>query len=201
MATLLYVKSSIFGDHGQSSIMADQVIQRWLQVHPTGDVVVRDLSANTPPYLDSERLTAIMTPSVDRSSEQQLVANYADSIIDEVKTADTIVMGVPMYNFTIPAQLKSYFDYVARAGVTFEYTATGPVGLVSDKPVVLLFARGGVYQGTAADSQTPLLTTLFNFIGLTQLHFVYAEGLSMGDDVRDAALASAASTIANLSIE
>ncbi len=200
MATLLYVKSSIFGDHGQSSVMADQVIQRWQQSNPTGTVVVRDLSLDTPPYLDGERLTAIMTAAVDRSSEQQAVVDYADAIINEVKTADVIVMGVPMYNFAIPAQLKSYFDYVARAGVTFEYTANGPVGLVSNKPVVLLFARGGQYQGTAADSQTPFLTTLLNFIGLKDIHYVYAEGLNMGDDVRNAALASAADSIAALPI-
>lgn len=200
MATLLYVKSSIFGDHGQSSVMAEQVIQRWQQANPNGNIVVRDLSVDTPPYLDGERLTAIMTAASDRTNEQQAVVDYADAIIDEVMTADAIVMGVPMYNFAIPAQLKSYFDYLARAGVTFQYTENGPVGLVNNKPVFLLFARGGQYQGTATDSQTPFLTTLFNFIGLTDIHHVYAEGLNMGDEVKQQALADAANRIATLPV-
>lgn len=198
MSTLLYVKGSIFGDHGQSSQLADKLIANWKSKNPQGEVVVRDLAADVPPYLDAARIGALMTPEADRNAEQQAMVAYADNLIREVNEASAIVIGVPMYNFSVPAQLKSYLDYLARAGVTFKYTETGPVGLIADKPVYIVAARGGLYAGTPADSQTPLLTTFLGFIGLKDVRFIYAEGLNMGDESKAAALSKAEAAIAEL---
>lgn len=108
------------------------------------------------------------------------------------------VVGVPMYNFTIPAPMKSYLDFLCRAGITFKYTEAGAVGLLDNKPVHILATRGGLYKGTPADTQTPFLTTIFSFIGLSDVRFVYAEGLNLGDDSKNAALEAAGQEIAAL---
>ncbi len=105
-----------------------------------------------------------------------------DVLIAEVKAADVIVLGVPMYNFGVPAQLKNWIDAIARAGVTFRYTEQGPVGLLAGRRVYVALARGGRYRETPADSQVPYLKTLLGFLGMTDVHFIYAEGLNMGPD-------------------
>ncbi|MCD8522718.1 MAG: NAD(P)H-dependent oxidoreductase [Saccharospirillaceae bacterium] len=198
MATLLYIKGSIFGDHGQSSQLAEQFIAGWKAANQNGEVVIRDLATDVPPYLDANSVGAFMTPAEQRTAEQQSIVAYSDALIAEIKAADEVVVGVPMYNFTIPAQMKSYLDFLCRAGVTFKYTETGPVGLLDNKPVHILATRGGLYQGTPADTQTPFLTTIFSFIGLSDVRFVYAEGLNLGDDSKNAALAAASREIAAL---
>lgn len=189
MKNVLLIKSSISGEKGQSSILANAFLKH-LAIAPEHITTV-DLNTNALPHLDMSELGAWMADTAERSPEQQRLAEFSDNIISQFEDADIIVIGVPMYNFAIPSQLKSLLDRVARAGRTFKYTEQGPVGLLQDKPVVLLATRGGVYQGTAADSQTPYLTTYFNFIGLTQLHFVYAEGLNMGADTAEKALSAA----------
>ena len=119
-------------------------------------------------------------------------------LISEVVDADVIVMGVPMYNFGVPSVLKAYFDHIARAGITFRYTASGPVGLLEDRPVYILAARGGLYAGTPNDSQTPFIRSFLGFIGLKDVHFVYAEGLNMGDDKKENSLQEAGRAIETL---
>lgn len=109
-------------------------------------------------------------------------------------------MGVPMYNFGVPSVLKAYFDHIARAGITFRYTANGPVGLLEDRPVYILAARGGLYAGTANDSQTPFIRSFLGFIGLKNLHFVYAEGLNMGDNQKESSLEEAGRAIEALTV-
>lgn len=198
MATLLYVKGSIFGDHGQSSQLAAQFVEGWKAKNAGGTVVVRDLSVDVPPYLDGEKVGALFTPAESRTAEQQAVVDYSDSLIAEIEAADAIVIGVPLYNFAVPAQLKSYFDYLCRAGVTFKYTETGPVGLLKNKPVYVVTARGGIYKDTAMDTQTPFLKMILGFIGLTDVTMIHAEGLNMGDEAKAAALAAAAAEIAAL---
>lgn len=198
MATLLYVKGSIFGDHGQSSQLSAQFVENWKAKNADGQVVVRDLAVDVPPYLDGERVSALFTPAENRTAEQQAVVDYSDKLIEEVVNADAIVLGVPMYNFTIPAQMKSYLDHLCRAGVTFKYTETGPVGLVANKPVYVVTARGGLYKGTALDTQTPFLKTILGFIGLSDVTMIHAEGLNMGDETKAAALQAASAEIAAL---
>lgn len=198
MATLLYVKGSIFGDHGQSSQLADKLIANWKAKNPGGDVVVRDLSVDVPPYLDAERVTALFTAADQQSDEQKAVTAYSDNLINEIRSADAIVLGMPMYNFTIPAQLKSYLDHLCRAGVTFKYTETGPVGLLENKPVYVVAARGGHYKGTEMDTQTPFIKTILGFIGLTDVTMIHAEGLNMGDEAKASALSAAGEELETL---
>lgn len=181
MATLLHIQSSIFGNNGQSSQLAAKFIDSWKLNNPEGDVIVRDLVANELPHLNGEIVGALMTPQDERSEDQQGVVNVSDQLIEEIQQADTLVVGVPMYNFGIPSQMKAYFDLLARAGVTFKYTDTGPVGLLEDKPVYVFATRGGLYKDSGADFQIPFVKQFFGFIGLKQVEVIYAEGLNMGD--------------------
>ena len=195
MKTLLQIKSSLNGDDGQSSYLSNQFVQRWKAQHPDGQVVVRDLAANPVPHLDGKRFNAFLTPADKRSAQEQKIVDYSDELIAEIKSADVIALGLPMYNFGIPSTLKAYFDHIARSGVTFRYTAEGPEGLLPNIPVYILAARGGIYQGTQADSQTGYMQTFLAFLGLKNTQFIYAEGLAMGEEGKDSALNQAVATI------
>ena len=120
---------------------------------------------------------------------------YSDALIDEIKRADVVVLGLPMYNFGIPSTLKAYFDHIARAGVTFRYTEKGPVGLLAGKKVVAFAARGGSYAGTPRDTQTPYIQDFLRLLGITDVQFVYAEGLSINEASKQAALQHARNAI------
>src|SRR5690606_22026455 len=124
-----------------------------------------------------------------RTPEQQTLAATADAAIAELQAADVLVLGVPMYNFGIPSTLKAWIDSIARAGTTFRYTANGPEGLLKGKQAYVLAARGGAYQGTPADTQTPYLKTFLGFVGITDVTFVYAEKLNMHADQQPQILA------------
>jgi FMN-dependent NADH-azoreductase len=126
------------------------------------------------------------------------VIEYSDKLIDELRRADTIVLGLPMYNFGLPSQLKAWFDHVARAGVTFKYTDKGAVGLLAGKKAYVFATRGGVYAGTPADTQTPYVRDFLAFLGIADVEFVYAEGLAISAEAREAALASAQARIGQL---
>lgn len=198
MKNILVVHSSISGEQGQSN----QLIEQFVQQLPAGfHRTDLDLVALAQPHLTMTEIGAWMTPAAERSPEQQALAALSDDAIAAVTAADVILIGVPMYNFGVPSQLKAWLDRLARAGITFKYTEQGPVGLLADKPVVFFATRGGLYQGTAADSQTPYLQTFFNFIGLKQLHFVFAEGLNMGPDAASAALAAAKAKISEVAAQ
>ncbi len=188
MKTLLQINSSLYAANGQSSQLAQQLVTAWQAKKPDGVVVVRDLAANPLPHLTAERFQAFLTKPEERTSEQQAFAAESDALIDELKSADTVVIGLPMYNFGIPSTLKAWFDHIARAGVTFRYTSNGPEGLVGDRKVYVVATRGGRYQGTALDSQTNHVSTFLAFLGIKDLEFVYAEGLAGGEDARLAAL-------------
>ena len=200
MKSLLVIKSSLQGSAGQSSQLADLYSSAWQSANSDGKVVVRDLSLAEMPHLDAARFGALLSAPEARTPDQQAVVDFSDGLIAELISADEIVLGLPMYNFTIPSQLKSYFDYLARAGVTFQYTATGPVGLLKDRKVTVLAARGGIYQGTPADTQTGLVKTFLGFIGLQSVEFIYAEGLNMGPESREKALAAARQRIAQRAV-
>lgn len=196
MRNILVVNSSISGEKGQSS----QLINNFVSALPaTAQVQQLDLNQAGLSHLTMPEIAAWMTPDTDRSSEQQQLAAVSDSLIAQVKAADVILIGVPMYNFGVPSQLKAWFDRIARAGVTFKYTDKGPVGLLDDKPVVFFLTRGGLYKDLPQDTQTPYLVNFFNFIGLRNLHFIFAEGLNMGAEPAAAALEAARAAIAELS--
>lgn len=191
MNTLLQINSSLFSGQGQSSRLADQFVATWRARHADARVVVRDLATEPVPHLDDARFAAFLAKPEARSPEQQAVAAYSDALIAELRAADVIVLGLPMYNLGIPSTLKAYFDHIARAGVTFRYTANGPEGLVTGKKVYVFAARGGRYSGTPLDSQTDFVRNFLAFIGITDVEFVYAEGLALGEDSRNAALGAA----------
>ena len=179
MPTLLHIKSSLFGDNGQSSQLAATFIKQWKEVNAGGTVVVRDITTDSLPHLDATQIGAFMTPAEQRNNEQQSIVSRSDALIQEIKDADAILVGVPMYNFGIPSQLKAYFDQLARAGETFKHTETGPVGLINDKPVYLLATRGGLYKEAGFDFQIPYVKQFFAFLGLKSSEVIYAEGLNM----------------------
>ena len=199
MTTLLQINASINHDSGQSSQLANQFVAAFQARHPEAHIEVRNVAAaDSVPHLNAERFGAFITQPESRSTAQHAVVAYSDSLIDELKRADVIVLGLPMYNFGVPSQLKAYFDHVARAGVTFKYTEKGPIGLLTGKKVYVFAARGGVYEGTPLDTQTSYVRDFLRFLGITDVEFVYAEGLAMSAQSKEAGLAKAAAEIARL---
>lgn len=191
MKKLLQINASLFSANGQSSQLADQFVAAWRAHNPEGLVTVRDLGKDPVPHLDAERFMAFLAKPDERTPQQKAVADFSDTLVEEVKAANVIVLGVPMYNFGIPSTLKAYFDHIARAGVTFRYTATGPEGLLKGKKVYVFAARGGMYAGTPKDSQTAYVRDFLGFLGITDVEFVYAEGLNMGEESKATALSNA----------
>jgi FMN-dependent NADH-azoreductase len=198
MSTLLKINASLFSSHGQSSQLTERFVAAWQESHAGASVVTRDLAAEPVPHLDGARFMSFLAKPEERTAEQQAVVAYSDALIDELKRADVVVIGLPMYNFGVPSTLKAYFDHIARAGVTFKYTATGPEGLLTGKKAYILAARGGMYAGTPKDSQTTYVRDFLAFLGITDVEFVYAEGLNMGEDSKTAALAAAHGQVAEL---
>ncbi len=144
-------------------------------------MVVRDLAANPLPVLDVAAMTAI-NGGDDLADELKEVQALSNTLVQELKDADTVLIGAPMYNFMVPTQLKNWFDLQARAGVTFAYTENGPQGLIEDKKVVVVTTRGGIHKGAPTDHVTGYLKTMLGFFGITSVEFVYAEALNMGDE-------------------
>ncbi|MDH4324478.1 MAG: NAD(P)H-dependent oxidoreductase, partial [Betaproteobacteria bacterium] len=146
----------------------------------------------------AERFAAFLARPEARTPAQAAAVGYSDALIAELKAADTIVLGLPMYNFGLPSQLKAYFDHVARAGVTFKYTEQGAVGLLTGKRAYVFAARGGRYQDTPRDTQTAYVRDFLAFLGITQVGFVYAEGLAMGEAAKTQSLAAARDVLRGL---
>jgi FMN-dependent NADH-azoreductase len=186
----------LYGSQGASSQLAERFVAEWRLRNPHGRVITRDLAADPVPHLTAERFQAFNTPPEDRTSGQRAIVAHSDELIDELRSADTIVLGVPMYNFGVPSTLRTYFDHIARAGVTFRYTSAGPEGLLAGRRAYVFVTRGGVYDG-GADSQVPYLRQFLRFIGI-EAEFVYAEGLALGDESRQKSLAAAREQIGSL---
>jgi FMN-dependent NADH-azoreductase len=199
MTTLLQINASLNHDNGQSSQLANQFVAAFRQRHPGAEIMVRNVAAaDAVPHLNAERFGAFITKPEERSDAQHSVVAYSDALIDELKQADVIVLGLPMYNFGVPSQLKAYFDHIARAGVTFKYTDKGPVGQLTGKKVYVFAARGGLYAGTPMDTQTSYVRDFLRFIGMADVEFIYAEGLAISPQSRQEGLAKAAAEIARL---
>ena len=179
---ILQINASARREGANSTRLANTVVQRLKAAHPGARVSLRDLAVTPHPVLDETALGALFTPADQRSPEQAARVALDDALIAEIQAHDVIVLGVPMYNFGTPVQLKSWIDAIARAGVTFRYTATGPEGLLKGKKVYVALARGGLYRDTPNDSQVPYLKSVLGFLGMTDLHFIYAEGLAMGPE-------------------
>jgi FMN-dependent NADH-azoreductase len=198
MKTLLQLNTSLFSTDGQSSRLTEAFVATRRIIEPGLKVVVRDLAKDPVPHLTADGFQGFLAKPEARTPAQAKVAAYSDELIDELRRADTIVIGLPMYNFGLPSTLKAYFDHVGRAGVTFKYSEKGPVGLLTGKKAYVFATRGGLYAGTKLDTQTAYVRDFLAFLGITDVEFIYAEGLAMGDASRQAALDKANATIKGL---
>lgn len=199
MSRILQINSSIFSDGGQSTALADDFVARLRVAEPSTAVVRRDLAAEPLPHLDAERFGAFITAPAERTARQAALVAESDALVDELQEADLLVLGAPMYNFNVPSQLKAWFDHVARAGRTFRYTENGPQGLLTGRSAVVFGTHGGVYG--EHDRETPYVRQFLGFLGIDDVRFVTAEGLAMGEDTREQALAEARERIAALATD
>ena len=195
---ILQINASARSAGSNSTRLADAISARLLAQNAGAVIELRDLASNPHPVLDEPALGALFTPADQRSAEQAARVALDDQLIAQVKSADVLVLGVPMYNFGVPVQLKTWIDAIARAGATFRYTENGPVGLLGGKKVYVALARGGLYRDTPADSQVPYLKAILGFLGMTDIEFIYAEGLAMGAEVATRAFAEAESHLGTL---
>lgn len=190
------------GQGSFSTRFATELVDALKARHADATLTVRDLGANPHPALDETALGALFTPADQRTPAQAALVAANDALINELLSHDVLVLGVPMINFGVPAQLKNWIDAVARAGVTFRYTATGPEGLVKGKKAYIVTARGGVHLGQPTDQGvTQYLRTFLGFLGITDVEFVYLEGLNMGPESVENAVAGARGRIAELAGE
>ena len=195
---ILQIHSSARADGSHSSRLARRIVERVQAALPdsaAAKITVRDLGRSPHPELNESALQALFTPAEQRTPEQAARVALDDVLIAELQAADVVVLGVPMYNFGVPAPLKNWIDAIARAKVTFQYTANGPEGLLKGKKVYIALTRGGQYRNTPADTQVPYLKTVLSFLGLSDIQFIYAEGLAMGPEAEQQALASAQAQI------
>lgn len=192
MTTILALRSSILGAASASNHLIDETLANVRAENRAVRIIERDLAASPIPHFDGAAANGTRAEPVDL--EQERARALSDLLIAEVQAADILLIGAPMYNFGIPSTLKSWFDHVLRAGVTFSYTEAGPEGLLKGKRAVVVLSRGGHYpEGPthAMDSQVPHLRTLLSFVGITDIDFVMADKLAFGADAREAAIASA----------
>lgn len=193
MKNILIITSSL-NPEGNSTRLAQQ-FQEALSAKGEYTVTTRDVGLTPLPHLSGQEMGAWMTEAAQRTPEQIELAAISDNIVEELQSADVIVFATPMYNFGIPSTLKAYIDRICRAGVTFRYTETGPVGLLENKKAIILAARGGIYSGTDKDTQSKYLQDVLGFIGISEVDYIYAEGLAMGEEPASAAWANAATGI------
>ncbi len=188
---ILQINASARREGANSTRVANTIVDRLKAAHPGAQVTVRDLAVTPHPVLDEAALGALFTPADQRTPAQHARVALDDALIAEIQAHDTLVLGVPMYNFGVPVQLKSWIDAIARVGVTFRYTEQGPEGLLKGKQVYIALARGGLYRDTAKDAQVPYLKNVLGFLGMTDVRFIYAEGLAMGADAVERGFAQA----------
>ena len=192
---ILQINGSARSEAGNSTRIASDIVARLQAANPGATLVQRDLARDPAPVIDEAALGALFTPAEQRTPEPAARVAASDALVAEVQAADVLVIGVPMYNFGISTQLKNWIDAIARAGVTFRYTENGPEGPLKGKKVYVALARGGIYRDTPADSQVPYLTGVLGFLGMTDVEFIYAEGLAMGPESADKAFAAAEAAI------
>lgn len=201
MATLLHINSSVRNAGSLSRQLTAEFLEKWRATNPQDVIVERDLAAQPLPHLNEDMLGAFFTPAADRTPQQSQTAQLSEQLVAELFAADVIVIGAPMYNFSISSGLKAWIDHVARAGMTFKYSEAGPVGLLTGKKVYVFTSRGGVYStgpNTAMDFHETYLRAVLGFIGLTDITFVHTEGVALGEDSVNQALSHTRETITEL---
>ncbi|MEB2518333.1 FMN-dependent NADH-azoreductase [Pseudomonas sp. YuFO20] len=193
---LLHIDSSILGDNSASRLLSGEVVKAWQAAEPSTVVTYRDLAADAISHFSGATLVAAGTAAELRNAAQQHEAELSASTLAEFLAADAVVIAAPMYNFTIPTQLKAWIDRIAVAGQTFRYTEAGPEGLCGGKKVVIVSTSGGLHAGQATGvAHEDYLKVLFGFIGITDIEFVRAHGLAYGDEVRGKAMNDAQAQI------
>ena len=198
MKTVLALTSSLNGTNGESSKLIDSYIQQYKERHEAVEVIYRDLSDGSIPHLTIDGFSGFATPENELTPAQKVSVDLSKELIKELQQADIILVGLPLYNFGVPSTLKAWIDHVARAGITFQYGSNGPEGLLTDKQVIVMATRGGQYAGTAGDTQTPFVKQVLGFIGLTDVEFIFVEGLARSGDQRENALQAAQERITAL---
>jgi FMN-dependent NADH-azoreductase len=194
---LLHIDSSILGDNSASRQLSQAVVEAIKAVTPGAQVTSRDLATDALSHFSAATLLAVGTPEEKRDAAQQHEAKLNATALTEFLAADTVVIGAPMYNFTIPTQLKAWIDRICVAGQTFRYTEAGPEGLCGGKKVIVVSTAGGIHAGQASGAaHEDYLKLLFGFIGVTDIHFIRAEGLAYGDEARGKAMEGAQAQIA-----
>jgi len=190
MSNILYVSSSPRGSASYSNRVAARVIRELRQADPQTTVTVRDLAQDPVPHVDVDFVTATRSADGPRTERQRAILAQSDALVAELLAADIIVIAAPMINFSVATTLKSWFDYIARAGRTFSYSEAGPKGLVSDKRVIVVSASGGIYSGenAAFDFQVPWLRNMLGFLGMTDVEVIRVEGTALGPEAADKAL-------------
>ena len=189
MKNILVVNSSLNSEAGNSSKLVANYLDKLAGKDVKLDLL--DLNESQLPHLTQQEMAAWMTAPEERTQAQAELAAISDALLSRLEEADEVVIGLPMYNLGVPSTFKAWIDRLARAGKSFKYTETGPVGLIADKPVTVLAARGGVYAGTDYDTQTPYIRHIFGLMGITSVNFVYAEGLNMGEEAAEKAFSAA----------
>jgi FMN-dependent NADH-azoreductase len=192
MKTLLVINSSVSGPNSVSRTLVEHAVAEIVRTHPDVRIVYRDVGHTPIPHLTAETVAGVR--GAPQTESEQRTRRLSDELIAELRDADTILIGVPMYNFGVPTALRAWFDHVLRAGETFAYSEAGPQGLLSAKRVVIVESRGGLYSegpAKAIDFQEPYLRQLFRFIGVSDVTFIHAEKIGFGAQARDAAIASA----------
>jgi FMN-dependent NADH-azoreductase len=196
MSTILVLNSSVSGDTSVSRVLVEEAVSRLLEAKPGATVVHRDLGTAPIPHLTTTNLAGVR--GVPATEAELAARTLSDQLIVELRAADTIVIGAPMYNFSIPTGLRAWFDYVLRAGETFSYSEAGPRGLLGGKRVIVIESRGGLYgegPAQAIDFEEPYLRHLLGFMGLADVAFIHAEKIGFGPDAREAALIGAKAKI------
>ncbi|QJP09147.1 FMN-dependent NADH-azoreductase [Pseudomonas multiresinivorans] len=195
---LLHIDSSILGDNSTSRQLSAELVAAWAAAEPGVDVTYRDLAADAISHLSAASLVAAGTPAELRDAAQKHEAALGEQSIKEFLAADAIVIGAPMYNFSIPSQLKAWIDRIAVAGKTFRYTESGPEGLAGGKKVIIVSTAGGIHAGQPSGvAHENYLELVLNFLGITDIEVVRAEGLAYGDEPRRNAIAGAQASIAS----
>ena len=189
MNNVLVLKSSILADNSQTNQLSDYFVSKLADKN----VVIRDLAANPLPNFDATAATALRGQPT--SAEENALLALSDELVAEIKKAETLIINAPMYNFHIPTQLKSYFDFIARPRVTFQYSEKGPEGLLKGKKAVVLVAFGGFHQNQPTDLVTSYMKTILGFVGITDVQFVYVEGIGFGPEAIEKAQVQAKAEI------
>jgi FMN-dependent NADH-azoreductase len=196
---LLHIDSSVLADNSVSRKLTAQIVAEWKSNHPRTTVEYLDLASHAPSHLSADSLGFRLPAGSSLTDVQKHENAVSEALVQQFLAADVIVVGAPLYNFSIPSQLKAWIDRVAQVGRTFKYTEKGPQGLAGGKVVIVASTRGGMYStsegGRAMEHQESYLQTVFGFFGITDVRIVRAEGLSMGEAGKAQALASATSDI------